>query len=753
MTVTYLRVPGECGLLLDCGGSRLPRVLHWGADLGDLPAAATTALALASDAGPVPAGLDVPVVVSILPEQSAGWPGTPGLTGHRDGAHFSTAFSVTEVVVEGNAVTVRAEDPAARLGLRLDVEVTWSGLVRQRASVVNEGDDVWTLSGLLLALPVPAHATEVLDFTGRHLRERSPQRTPLAFGTHLRENRRGRTGFDAATVLVAGEPGFGFRSGSVWGLHVAWSGNHRTLIERQPIGVTVLGGGELLLSGEVRLPPGGSYGSPWLYWSHGDGLDEMSARFHRYLRSRPSHPALGSGSNATGVGGQGPPTPRTSPRPVTLNVWEAVYFDHRLDRLVALADVAAEVGVERFVLDDGWFRHRRNDRAGLGDWYVDEGVWPDGLHPLVDHVRGRGMQFGLWVEPEMVNLDSDLARAHPDWILSAGTRLPPPARHQQVLDIANPDAYAYLLERLDALLTEYDIGYLKWDHNRDLVEAGHSATTAAAVHEQTLAAYRLLAALKERHPGLEIESCSSGGGRIDLGILEHTDRVWVSDTNDALERQRIQRFTGLLLPPELLGTHVGPPQSHTTGRVHQLDFRAGTALFGHFGIEWDIHSAAPAERARLAEWVALYKDLRPLLHGGDVVRGDHPDPALWVHGVVAPDRSRAVYALVQVATSVHAPAGRVRLPGLDPDATYRVRPMEPAAAVEGGRGAPPWWADGVDLPGRVLGEVGVQAPTQFPERLVLVGAERLGALIEEYTAARLRRGAGAPRPRSHGTPR
>jgi len=705
MSIVNLRVPGECGLLLDCTGSRLPRVLHWGADLGELPAATTTALALAAESGPVPSGLNVPVVLSVLPEQSAGWLGTPGLTGHREGAHFSTAFEVSSVDVTGNAVAVRASDPAARLGLRLDIELTGSGLVRQRASVVNSGDDVWTLDGLLLALPVPARATEVLDFTGRHLRERSPQRTQLAFGTHLRENRRGRTGFDAATVLVAGEPGFGFGAGQVWGVHVAWSGNHRTLVERQPIGVTVLGGGELLLAGEVRLPPGGSYESPWLYFSHAVGLDALSARFHRHLRARPHHPG--------------------TPRPVTLNTWEAVYFDHDLARLVALADAAAGVGVERFVLDDGWFRHRRNDRAGLGDWYVDEGVWPDGLHPLVDHVRGLGMQFGLWVEPEMVNPDSDLARAHPDWILSTGARLPPPARHQQVLDVGNPDAYAYLLERLDALLTEYDIGYLKWDHNRDLVEAGHSASGSAGVHEQTLAVYRLLAAVKARHPGVEIESCSSGGGRIDLGVLEHTDRVWVSDTNDALERQQIQRWTGLLLPPELLGTHVGPPHSHTTGRVHSLAFRAGTALFGHFGIEWDICSATPEERERLAEWVAVYKGLRPLLHGGDVVRVDHPDPALLVHGVVAADRSRAVFALAQLATSIHAPAGRVRLPGLDPAATYRVTPLPPAAAVEGRRGGPPWWGKGVELPGRVLAEVGVQGPTLLPEHLVLLDVVRV----------------------------
>jgi len=706
MTIVHLRRPGDCGLVLDCTGSRLPRVLHWGADLGDLPAAATTALALAAASGPVPSGLDSPVVLSVLPEQAAGWPGTPGLTGHREGAHFSTAFEVASVDVAGDAVTVRAADAAARLGLRVEMELTGSGLVRQRASVVNEGDDVWTLDGLLLTLPVPSRATEVLDFTGRHLRERSPQRTPLGFGTHLRENRRGRTGFDAATVLVAGEPGFGFRRGAVWGVHVAWSGNHRTLVERQPIGVTMLGGGELLLAGEVRLPPGASYESPWLYFSYAaDGLDALSARFHRFLRGRPSHPR--------------------SARPVTLNTWEAVYFDHRLDRLTALADAAAEVGVERFVLDDGWFRHRRDDTAGLGDWYVDPDVWPDGLHPLIAHVRGLGMQFGLWVEPEMINPDSDLARAHPDWILSPGSRLPPSARRQQVLDVGNPDAYAYLLSRLDSLLTEYDIGYLKWDHNRDLVEAGHPLDGAAAVHEQTVAVYRLLAALRSRQPGVEIESCSSGGGRIDLGILEHTDRVWVSDTNDALERQQIQRFTGLLLPPELMGTHVGPPESHTTGRIHRLDFRAGTALFGHFGIEWDIWAATVDDRARLAEWVALYKSLRPLLHTGDVVRGDHPDPALWVHGVVAADRSRAVYALAQVATSVHAPAGRVLLPGLDPAATYRMAPLAPASTVDGKRAEPPWWATGVELPGRVLGEVGVQAPTLRPERLVLVRALRV----------------------------
>jgi alpha-galactosidase len=350
-------------------------------------------------------------------------------------------------------------------------------------------------------------------------------------------------------------------------------------------------------------------------------------------------------------------------------------------------------------------------------------VWPDGLGPLINHVRSRGMQFGLWFEPEMVSPDSDLARAHPDWILSVDGRMPLTKRSQQVLNIGHPDAYEYVLERIDSILTEYDIAYIKWDHNRDLVEAG-GADGGAGVHEQTLALYRLLATLKERHPGLEIESCSSGGARIDLAVLEHTDRVWTSDCIDALERQQIQRWTGQLLPLELMGAHVGSPVSHSTGRTHALDFQAGTALFGHFGIEWDISTASPGQLTRLATWVRRYKDLRPLLHTGTVVRGDHPDPAVWVHGVVAEDRSRAVYALVQVATSVHAPAGLVRLPGLDPDATYTVRPLPPGDDPGRRSAGPPWWQTGTELPGRVLAAVGVQAPTQNPEHLVLLEARQ-----------------------------
>ncbi|MEU8569983.1 alpha-galactosidase [Streptomyces pathocidini] len=698
----HLRSEGT-SLLLDCTGDRLPRVLHWGADLGELTGAALTAVATAAAETQLMSGtVDIPVQVGVLPELSAGWLGTPGLSGHRDGRDFSAAFSVRELDSSaGNGVVVDATDKQAGLSLRLELELTASGLVRQRAALTNDGEGTFTLDGLLLTLPVPSHATELLDLTGRHLRERAPQRHEFTEGTHLRENRRGRTGADATLVQVAGERGFGFRAGEVWGLHVAWSGNHRSLAERTSGGVSLLGGGETLLPGEIRLAPGASYESPWIYGSYGRGLDELSGRFHGYMRGREHHPGR--------------------PRPVTLNTWEAVYFRQDLDKLKALADAAAEVGAERFVLDDGWFRHRRDDRAGLGDWYVDEGVWPEGLHPLVAHVRGLGLEFGLWFEPEMINPDSDLARAHPEWIMSTGGRTPPEQRHQQVLDVGRPEAYAYLLERISALVAEYAIDYLKWDHNRDLVEAGSGPAGVAGVHAQTAAVYRLMDELRLRHPGLEIESCSSGGARIDLGVLERTDRVWTSDCNDALERQQIQRWTGLLLPPELMGAHVGPPASHTTGRTHTLDFRAGTAFFGHLGIEWDLTEASREDRDRLAEWIAAHKELRPLLHGGTVVRGDHPDPALWVHGVVAPDRSRAVYALVQTATSPNISPGRIRLPGLDDAAGYRISPLAPGD--RGGRYATEllsWWGGGTELPGRVLSTLGIQAPALFPDSLLLI---------------------------------
>ncbi|WP_306319795.1 MULTISPECIES: alpha-galactosidase [unclassified Streptomyces] len=705
-----LRAAGV-SLVLAAEGDGLPGVVHWGADLGDLDGAGLAALCRAVTPAPVHNEADRVVAPSLAREHAAGWNGRPGLTGHRaDGTAWSPWFRCTRLDVDdrggagrGGRVVAHGEDADAGLALVLEVELTEEGLLRQRAEVAST-EGVFVVGGLALTLPVPPAATELFDLAGRWGRERAPQRRPFTVGVHARENRRGRTGPDAPLILAAGTPGFGFRHGEVWALHVAWSGNHHTYAERLATGAAVLGGGELPLPGEIRLAPGERYTTPWVYAAYADaGLDAIAARFHGHLRAH---------------------RPRPKPRPVVLNTWEAVYFDQDLDRLTELARLGAEAGAERFVLDDGWFRHRRNDRAGLGDWYVDESVWPRGLGPLITQVRGLGMEFGLWVEPEMVNPDSDLARAHPDWLLATGGRQPLTSRHQQVLDLARPGAYTYILERLDALLTAYDISYLKWDHNRDLIDAGHGPHGTPGVHAQTRAVYRLLDEVRARHPEVEIESCSSGGLRVDLGILERTDRVWASDCIDPLERQRIQRWTAQLLPPELIGAHVGAPRSHTTGRTHDLAFRAGTALFGSFGIEWDLTTATPAERAELARWVALYKELRPLLHGGTTVRADSHDPVLAVHGVVAPDRADALFAVVQLDAPDTSVPGTVRLPGLDPTCAYRVSTQPPGDTPALRQTGPTPWTGGepLVLSGAALAHVGVRAPALYPEQLLLIRA-------------------------------
>lgn len=706
--VFLLRTP-DVAVLVDARGAQLPAVLHWGADLGDLDPAAREAVADATTAGIPSSSIDRPRRVTLLPQHATGYAGRATLTGSRAGGSWSPLFHHlgTRPAQDGSeqVLHVDAVDDLSGLRLRTEIRLAACGQLRLRHAVTNAAATPFMLLGLPGILPVPAHATELLNLTGRHLKERVPQRLPFAFGSWVREQRRGRTGHDAPLVLAAGTPGFRFREGEVWAVHVAWSGDATTFAERLPEGWSGIGGGELLQPTEVELEPGQQYVAPWLYFTYsGKGLDGIAATFSAGLRARATHPRR--------------------PRPVVLNTWEAVYFQHDLRRLTLLADAAARVGVERFVLDDGWFGSRRDDSSGLGDWYVSPEVWPQGLQPLIRHVVDLGMEFGLWVEPEMVNPDSELARAHPDWLLALPERTPPTARRQQVLDINRPEVYAYLRERLHTLLTEHPIRFLKWDHNRDVVDAAHATADGRrpGIHAQTLALYRLIDDLRRLHPELEIESCAGGGGRIDLGILQRTDRVWVSDSNDPLERQQIQRWTGLLLPPELMGTHVGPPKAHTTGRVSDLDFRAGTALFGHFGIEWDLTSAGAEDLAALADWVGVYLRFRALLHSGRMVRSDPQDEAALVHGVVSAPRDEALFAYVQLGTSTYAPPPPFRLPELDPRRRYRVHRISPAGTPRlVGSAAPAWFRDGGQvLPGSALMTIGLPVPPIAPEQLILL---------------------------------
>ena len=730
---------GGVSVVLDVIAGGLPSIVHWGADLGALRQSDVDSLIRASVRPMASNTVDDPVRLALLPDHWTGWVGRPGLSGSRGGRDWSPKFYTTALRVDGEPTTaslivigpgvveVDATDETAGLGLTVSVEVTASGLLRSQATVTNLLDEPYQVDDLVLAYPVPQLASEILDLAGRWTKERVPQRRAFTVGTHLRENRKGHSAPESAYVLHTGTAGFNFAGGEIWAVHTGWSGNHTHYAERMYTGDQVIGGGELLLPGEVILQRDGTYTSPWLYGSYGIGLDAIAQRFHRFLRSRPNHPS--------------------ADRPVTINVWEAVYFEHNLAKLTALAETAASVGVERYVLDDGWFGARRDDRAGLGDWTVATDVWPEGLHPLIDRVKELGMQFGLWFEPEMINLDSEAARAHPEWVMATGNRLPVEARFQQVINLGIPGCYAFIRDAMLALLDEYDIAYIKWDHNRDLIDAGTAPTGRPGVHEQTIAYYRLVDELKAAHPGLEIETCASGGGRVDIEALLHTDRIWVSDCIDPLERQQMNRWTQQLAPAELLGSHIASGTSHTTGRSHKLHFRAASAVFGHLGIEWDLTKADAAELTELAAWVAFYKQYRDLLLAGDLTRIDDPDETISAQAIVAPDRSRAIYSFAEVGRSAVVLRGRLRFPGLDPVRRYRVTPLmlENAPLVQ----PPLWWGVerlavaeefehmthgtapsfrrtenfGVELTGAALASVGLTHAPTHPENAILYLAE------------------------------
>lgn len=694
---------GGTAFVIDLSGPT-PVVVHWGADLGD-------SVRWGISGNPVPhAYLSAGAKQELLPQASSGFRGRPALEGHRSGGQtFSPALVTTGSTAAGDGgLEITMADSVASLALVMEIHLSDEGMLRVRSTLENTGDSDYSLLSLTTPLPTGLGAAEVLDLTGRWCREQHPQRQPLRQGIWLREFRHGRTGHDSSLFTAVGVTGFSNRAGAVWATHFGFSGNHATYVEKTPSGSATIGNAELLSPGEIVLAPGAVYTTPWTYAAYSArGLDGVTETFHRWLRSRSTHPR--------------------TPRPVVLNTWEAVYFDHDLGSLIELAASAERLGVERFVLDDGWFRHRRDDTAGLGDWYVDEGIWPDGLTGLIDDVRARGMDFGLWVEPEMVNEDSDVIRAHPDWISGPGHgRTPPEWRHQQVIDLVNPDAWDYVFARLDALLSENRISYLKWDQNRDLVEMGHAG--AAATHRQTLAAYRLIDALRQAHPTVEIESCSSGGARVDLGILERADRVWASDCNDALERHTIQRWTEAILPPELVGTHVGPSTAHTTDRTHALSFRAIVALFGHFGIEWDVRNLGDEGFAELAQAVSLYKTHRALIHSGTTVNADLPDPAFALSGTIAQDRSEALFSFVSVGTSFDEIPGRVGFPGLDPHADYEVAVVFPTLTSPYRHlGNVGWIPDGIVASGLFLAEVGLPMPILNPEHGVLIHLTRRAA--------------------------
>ena len=645
------------------------------------------------------ATLDVPVPLGIIAETATGCTGRPGLQGSRpDGSGWAPLFALTSVDRPDEATAVfRLADGIAELELVVTVSV--DDVLTVGAEVVNTGSTRYAVARLAATIPMPPHAEDLITFNGRWCREFQPSRVPFQSNT-LIENRTGRTSHAHVPALFCGSAGFDEQRGEVWGVQLAWSGNYALAADRLPDGRRYVQAGELLEPLEIELAHGESYTAPDVVVAWSDrGLSAASQAFHRAVRAR---------------------LPTTGPRPVILNTWEAVYFDHRLDTLQQLADVAASVGVERFVLDDGWFGGRRDDTAGLGDWWVSDAAWPSGLAPIIDHVNGLGMEFGLWVEPEMVNPDSDLYRKHPEWTLTTHGYEPALGRNQLVLDLGRAEVRDFLFDALNSLLEEYDITYFKWDMNRDITQGSRAGR--AGGHGHAAGVYELIDRLRAAHPGLEVESCASGGARADLGILRHCDRIWTSDCNDAVERQLIQRGFSMLFPPEVMGAHIGPDRAHTTLRRHDLGFRAATAMFGHLGIEWNLLGADDEQRQQVAATIALHKRLRPLLHAGRVIRVEHPDPAALVHGVVSDNGDHGVFAYVQLTPSATTTPAPVRLQGLDVDRSYRVSVIDDVgSAKEGGRVRPAWFGgDPTEVTGRQLVERGLQMPVLHPESVLLL---------------------------------
>lgn len=584
--------------------------------------------------------------LSIFPGVGLGWFGQTALLAHRNGGDWAHAITGCTVEPVSNGVIFHLTDEIAALNISiravLDPE---TDVLTLSTSLRNDGDvplDVqWLAAG---NIPLPDDAQMVRSYGGRHNGEFVPIEDQLSRSLWRRENRRGLTSHDCFPGAVVECVG-----GVAYGAQLAWSGNHVQQIEWLDDGRRHWQMGEWLAPGEVRLGSGETISTPELLATcSGEGANGVAWAFHRAIRKRIGWP-----------GGQ------MKPRPVHLNTWEGFYFDHDLDALKELADAAAVIGVERFVLDDGWFQGRHDDSSSLGDWWPDADKYPDGLEPLATHVVGLGMEFGLWVEPEMVNPESELFRAHPDWALQIAERPLLAARNQLVLDMGREDVRDYLFDQISVLLQKLPISYLKWDHNRDLAHAGNSPR----YREQVLGAYALFQRFRKAFPDVEIEACAGGGGRIDAGIVAHTHRFWTSDNIDAVSRVSIQRGYLQFMPPELMGSHVGASPAHSTGRSQSMRFRSGVARAGHYGIELDLRKLGEKDLARLSAGISAYKAGRDLVHNGRCWSGEGADGISWL---AFGDPSDLMVQIIRTTPQALRFAPQLRLPMLLANRLYSV---------------------------------------------------------------------------------
>lgn len=651
--------------------------------------------------------LDVDVPLTLCPENGRGLFSVPGMEGNRDSLDWSPVFSTQHYSFENNHLQITSEDATA--GLRMVSEIQMcpeTGVIKTRNTLTNIKEGQYRLDRLAVTLPFPERADEIMAFNGRWIKEFQRHSLKLEHGGYIQENRRGRTSHEYFPGMVIGKTGFSEQQGELWGVHLAWSGNHRLRADCKSDGRRQLQAEALYFSGEIILQPGEHISTPWVYATYSSsGLNGMSRSFHRYVRSSII-PALAQ-----------------KPRPVHLNTWEGIYFNHDPAYIIQMAKNAADIGIERFIIDDGWFKGRNNDLSSLGDWYTDAAKYPAGLSPVIEAVSQLGMEFGIWVEPEMINQDSDLYRSHPDWVLKLEGYPLLTGRNQLVLDLSNPAVFDYLQERLCWLLGEHKIDYVKWDFNREIVQPGHNGQPSLV--RQTEQLYKLFDNLNHAFPHIEFESCASGGGRVDYEILKRCHRFWPSDNNDALDRQHIQRGMSYFFPPEVMGSHIGGAPCHTTHREHSIAFRGLTALFGHMGVELDPVTEPESIKQAFGHYIALHKQLRELLHTGDAIRLDHPGKSTLINAVIDEQQQQAVILISQLALPEYALCGNLLIPGLDPTTLYRVDVLDMPDNMHKSRSNtmkhyPAWLKNPLEISGDWLAKAGLALPVLNPETAILV---------------------------------
>ncbi|WP_371543687.1 alpha-galactosidase [Streptomyces sp. NBC_00554] len=565
-----------------------------------------------------------------------------------------TEWRFEEYEADGDELRLRFSDS----GLAITLHYRMRGdVVERRVSLVNAGPALELLRADSATWTLPERdGWRLSQLHGRWAAESRLVRSHLTYGEKVIGSRRGHTGHQHLP-WVALDSEATEESGEVYGCALGWSGSWRISVAQLPDArVQITGGAGYDDSGLLRLEPGESFTTPVFagLWSDG-GFGGASRAWHAYQRMYVIPDV-------------------DQDRPVLYNSWEATDFGISEDQQRKLARRAAAMGVELFVVDDGWFGARTSDRAGLGDWTPNPDRFPAGLKPLAEDVHALGMRFGIWVEPEMVNPDSELYRAHPDWVQFQQGRTRTEYRNQLVLNLARPDVQEYLWEQLDGLLSSAPIDYVKWDFNRCFTDAGWPGERYPqklwVAHVEAL--YGLLDRLRAAHPGVAFESCSGGGGRIDLGVMARTDQVWTSDNTDPLDRLAIQDGFSQIHPARIMAAWVtDSPNTQLNGRVSSLRFRFVSAMAGVLGVGGDLSEWSEQELAEARDWVELYKEIRPVVQRGDLYRLRPPEGGLsavqYVHG-------DEVVVLAWLQAQRHGePVARLRLRGLDPTQAYECR--------------------------------------------------------------------------------